>query len=91
MEGQRPGRPQEGQELGLTDSVWDMTVRCWNQDPAQRPTMMEVTGFLHKLLVSSLSIETGLSDFFRVCNTLGKDDRGEKAREFADSLDEVTP
>ena len=28
MNGGRPVRPQEVQGLGLTDSVWDMTVRC---------------------------------------------------------------
>lgn len=89
MNGQRPDRPEKGQELGLKDSVWDMTVRCWDQDPAQRPTMAEVTGFLHEFLVSSLSIESSLSDFFRVCKTLDKDDQGEKAQEFADSLDKV--
>jgi len=42
MDGGRPARPQEAQGLGLTDSVWEMTVRCWRQDPPQRPTMTEV-------------------------------------------------
>jgi len=63
--------------------------------------MAEVTGFLHGFLVSSLSIEAGLSDFFRMYNTRNKDGqgekgsqgekggRGEKAQEFADSLDKV--
>jgi len=50
--------------------------------------MAEVTRFLHRFL-ASLAIEAGLSDFFRVCDTLDKDDREEKARKFADSLDEV--
>lgn len=48
MDGKRPDRPRETQELGLTDSVWDMTLRCWQQDPASRPTMMEVVGLLRK-------------------------------------------
>jgi hypothetical protein len=73
MDGERPARPQEGEELGLTDSMWDMTVRCWNQDPAQRLTMTEVVGFLHEFLVSSLSIETGISDFFKVRKTWDND------------------
>ena len=89
MGGERPGRLQEGQELGLTDSMWDVVVRCWNQDPVQRPLMTEVVGLLRKLLVSSLFVEEDLSNFFQVRRTWGKVDQGEKAQEFADRLDEV--
>ena len=47
--------PEKTQELGLTDSVWDMAVRCWDQDPARRPTMVEVVRLLRKRSVSFLS------------------------------------
>ena len=89
MDGERPARPQEGQELGLTDSVWEMTVRCWHQDPAQRPTMTEVVELLRELLVSSLSIEADLCDFLQAYKTWDKDDQRKKAQEFADRLDKV--
>ena len=88
MDGEWPARPQEAQELGLTDSMWGMTVRCWNQDPAQRPTMTEVVGLLRKLLLS-LSIEADLSDFFQTYKIWSKDNQEKKAQEFADRLDEV--
>jgi len=42
INGGRPARPQEAQGLGLTNSVWEMVVRCWDQDPVLRPTMTEV-------------------------------------------------
>ena len=64
-----------------------MTVRCWHQDPAQRPNITEVTGFLRKLLVSSM--EADLHDFFEVCKTQGRDGQGEKARKFSNELDKV--
>jgi len=86
MDGERPARP-EAQEL--TDSMWDMVIQCWDQDPARRPTMTEVIGHLRELLVSSLSIEADLRDFFRACGTLKENDRGEKAQDFADRFDEV--
>ena len=88
-DGIRPDRPQGAQKLGLTDSLWEMTVRCWHQDPTQRPKMTEVIGLLSELLMSSLSMEGDLRDFFKVCETEGRDGQGEKAREFADELDEV--
>ena len=48
MDGERPARPQEARELGLTDSVWDVTVRCWQQDPTHRPAMTEVVESLRE-------------------------------------------
>ena len=30
MGSKRPAHLQEGQELALMDSVWDMTIRCWH-------------------------------------------------------------
>ena len=56
MSGERPSRPQGAQELGLVDSVWDMTLRCWQQDPASRPTITEVVGLLRQQSVFSLSV-----------------------------------
>ena len=50
----RPARPQEAQGLGLTDPVWDMTVRCWDQDPARRPIMVDVVRLLREWPVLSL-------------------------------------
>ena len=46
--GERPIRPQEAQELGLTDLVWEMAVRCWEKDRALRPTVTEVVGLLYE-------------------------------------------
>ena len=57
MDGGRPARPQEAQGLGLTGSVWDMTVRCWHQDPVQRPTMTEVVRLTREWPVFSLFLK----------------------------------
>ena len=55
IDGERPPRPQEAQGLGLTGSVWDLTVRCWDQDPVWRPTATEVVRPLREWLVISPS------------------------------------
>ena len=55
INGGRPARPQEAQGLGLTDSVWEMAVHCWHQDPVQRPTMTEVVRLAREWLAFSLS------------------------------------
>ena len=63
MSGDRPARPQEVQGLGLTDSIWDTTVRCWHQDPVQRPMMTEVVGLVREWLVFSLH-RTNIMTYF---------------------------
>jgi len=57
MEGERPARPWEAQELGLVDSVWTMTLSCWQENPVDRPATAEVVGFLREWLVVPLSID----------------------------------
>lgn len=34
---------------GLSDEVWDMMCRCWQQDPVRRPKMSEVALFFARL------------------------------------------
>ena len=55
IDGERPPRPQEAQGLGLTSLVWELTVRCWDQDPARRPTTTEVVRPLREWPVISPS------------------------------------
>ena len=45
LTGRRPGRPQK---QDLTDQIWNMTTRCWQQDPLLRPKMMEVVQTLRE-------------------------------------------
>ena len=104
-DGTRPDLPQRAEEQGLTNSLWDMTLRCFHQDPAQQPNMTEVVGLLRELLMPPprellmppprempmppLFVEADLCDFLEVCKTRGRDGQEVKAREFADKLDEV--
>jgi len=87
VDGERPVRPQGAKELGLTDSVWDIAVRCWHKDPAQRPTVAGVLELLPKLRLSSL--EADLSDFLQAYKTWEEDVQGKKAQELTDRFDEV--
>jgi len=57
QKGERPNRPQEAQELGLSDLVWDMVDSCWQQDPGHRPTITDVVELLREWPVFSPSME----------------------------------
>ena len=84
-----PDLPKGAKKLGLTDSLWEVVLRCLGDDIPQQPSMTEVIGLLRELLMPPLSVEADLCDFLEVCKSRGRDGQGEKARKFADKLDEV--
>ena len=40
--GKRPEMSENAQQGGLTDEIWKLLERCWEQKPKKRPTMEEV-------------------------------------------------
>lgn len=48
MGGQRPERPPHP---GLTDTLWKLTERCWEEAPGDRPEMEDVVKHLKEMLV----------------------------------------
>jgi len=57
VRGERPGKPQAAEQLGLTMEMWKLIERCWDADPNKRPTIDEVVrtweGFANGYVVSS--------------------------------------
>ena len=42
LKGERPEMPQDAEQIGVTDEIWALLERCWQQDPKKRPTMKKV-------------------------------------------------
>ena len=42
IDGERPLKPNFVITRGYTEDLWEITTRCWNQDPFQRPTVDRV-------------------------------------------------
>lgn len=42
MSGQRPPKPDNVDVLGLTDSLWEIIQRSWEEDPDSRPSLSEI-------------------------------------------------
>jgi hypothetical protein len=45
-DGMRPGKPNFAISRGYTDELWELTTACWQQDPAERPTVGDLVGRL---------------------------------------------
>jgi len=39
---ERPGRPVNSEQLGLSDGMWALIQDCWKRNPEERPTMDDV-------------------------------------------------
>ena len=46
ISGERPTRPANTAELGLTDELWDLIQSAWAQDVQKRPPVEAIIGFL---------------------------------------------
>ncbi|KAG8943961.1 hypothetical protein FRC03_002246 [Tulasnella sp. 419] len=42
-----PGSPERYPEVADNDALWQFCNRCWERDPAIRPTIQDVIGFFH--------------------------------------------
>ena len=42
MLGERPAKPENAEEIGMTDVVWDLLRGCWGEERAARPIVTEV-------------------------------------------------
>ena len=42
IQGERPAMPTNASELGISDGLWQLLVRCWNRNYFKRPQINEV-------------------------------------------------
>ena len=42
LRGTRPSKPENASAIGFSDSLWDLTQRCWDGKIASRPEAGEV-------------------------------------------------
>jgi hypothetical protein len=44
LRGERPSKPVNARELGLSDKVWELLEECWRTERALRPSVKNVLG-----------------------------------------------
>lgn len=48
IKGLRPEKPENASSIGFSDSLWDLTKRCWDGDSALRPGVAEIVTHLER-------------------------------------------
>jgi len=42
ISGKRPPKPENVEEIGMTDVVWELMAKCWREDRTKRPDASQV-------------------------------------------------
>ena len=42
ISGERPPKPEDADQIGMTDVVWDLLTECWREDRAKRPNISNI-------------------------------------------------
>jgi len=37
--GERPAKPKDAEDIGMTDDLWDLLEECWREDRRMRPNI----------------------------------------------------
>ena len=91
LDDERPPKPRDSEKLGLTHDVWETLRRCWEEKPSARPPISAVSICLEEAAKTwvvdvpafMLASRAGVEQVMKL-----KEDR---AKDFADRLDEVRP
>jgi len=62
MLGGRPAKPENAEEIGMTDVVWDLLKGCWEEERMTRPNAAEVLKKFYKIVSGNGPINPSLLD-----------------------------
>ena len=63
ISGERPPKPENAEEIGMTESVWELMKDCWKEDRTARPTITEVLKRFCEITGESKTTDSMLEEF----------------------------
>lgn len=52
LRGGRPDKPTDAEDIGISDRLWNLMQRCWDNDKTRRPLIKEVTDTIRKVALN---------------------------------------
>ena len=59
MEGKRPAKPEEAEDIGFGGGTWELVRQCWHQDRGKRPTMEKISKHFQRVARTSSVVPPG--------------------------------
>ena len=63
MSGGRPPKPENAEEIGMTEVLWDLLTRCWREDKTTRPSIAEVLGKFREIIGEGKTSDSMYEEF----------------------------
>ena len=61
--GERPAKPENAEEVGMTDTLWNLLRKCWKEDRKRRPDILQVRAEVHGIAYPNpLHFAIGIDD-----------------------------
>ena len=73
MSGERPPKPRNAEEIGMTEVVWDLLGECWREDRTARPTIAGVLKRFCGVTGESETTDSMLAGFAPQLNVVHRD------------------
>ena len=58
IDGERPPKPKNAEEIGMTEAMWELMTECWKEDRAERPVMPEILRRFREITGEKKTIDT---------------------------------
>ena len=71
VSGERPPKPENMEEIGMTDDLWDLMRECWREDRTARPTIVEVLKKFCGIIGEGKTTDSALEGFSAPCSSIG--------------------
>ena len=59
VDGERPPKPENAEEVGMTEAIWELMGECWKENRAERPVMPEILRRFREITGEKKTIDTG--------------------------------
>ena len=56
VHGARPFKPEDAEQLGFGDGIWELVEECWSQESTRRPTIEHALAHLTRVAASSVIV-----------------------------------
>lgn len=63
VEGKRPSRPENMEDIGFGKGTWEVTQRCWDENRDKRPTVEEIYKHFQRVAKTSKVVPPGSAIF----------------------------
>jgi len=76
ISGERPPKPKNAEEVGMTEVVWNLLRKCWEEDRSKRPSILDVLKMFCDITGERRTVDSAIEPAGSSPNLSGNDGSG---------------